>query len=343
MTERAVRPAGLDSTPHGADLMRVTSDDPGYRRMAEAEAEFWRTPHPFGLETLENQTAENAIDRYINERFTGQQRVHWYDTIARRQTFRRGVMLGTTAVKLEAEILRTNPALHLTFIDISDGPLRRREDILGKRFPGRVATRVDDLNFIDLSEQAYDVVISSGTVHHVTNLEYLAYQINRALAPDGWFFLQDYVGEPRFEAAPEKKRLYETIYARQMIRQPGGSPRVVWRDDSDLSPFCAVRSSDILAAMRTQLREVEVHTAGALVVSLLRSRPEDSEARLQQLRLRGWRIRLAELRKRFAWWRTDFLPAELRHELCLVGDVSSDAGLLEPGIAFATYRKRMQG
>ena len=342
LSERTMHRAGTESTPPCADLLRVTSDDPAYRRMADAEAEFWRRPHPLGLETLENQTAENAIDRYINERFTGKPRLHWYDTIAHRQTFRRGVMLGTTAIKLEAEILRTNPDLHLTFIDISDGPLRRREDILGKRFPGRVSTRVDDLNFIDLSEQAYDVVISSGTVHHVTNLEYLGYQINRALTPDGWFFLQDYVGEPRFDASPAKKRVYETIYARQIIREPGGSPRVIWKDDSDLSPFCAVRSHDILAAMRAQLREVEVRTAAALVVPMLRSRPEDSEARLQRLRLRVWRIRLAQLQKRLAWWRTDFLPTALRQELCIVGDVASDAGLLDPGIAFAIYRKRAE-
>jgi len=336
----AVHSAPIDSLPAGAELMRVGSNDPEYRRLADAEAEFWRKPHPFGLETMENQTAENAIDRYINQRLTGAQRLHWYDTIARRQTFRRGIMLGTTAIKLEAEILRTNPGLHLTFIDISDGPLRRREELLGTRFPGRVATRVDDMNFLSLPEQTYDVVISAGTVHHVSNLEYLGYQINRALTAEGWFFLHDYVGERRFEASPAKKRLYEAIYARQVRRTPGGSPRIVWKDDSDLSPFCAVRSNEILAAMRAQLHEIELRTAGALIVPMLRSRPEDSEAQMQQLRRHGWRIYLAELQKRLAWWRTDFLPAELRDELCLVGEVISDAGVLDPGLAFATYRKR---
>src|SRR5262245_34547512 len=96
-----------------ADLLRVTKDDPAYRQLAEAEAEFWRQPHRYGLETLENMTAEGPIDRYINERFTGDQRVHWYDTIARRKTFRRGLMLGTSELKLERAILESNPALHL--------------------------------------------------------------------------------------------------------------------------------------------------------------------------------------------------------------------------------------
>lgn len=321
------------------DLLRVTKDDPAYRRLAEAEADFWRRPHPYGLETIENQTAEGPIDRYINERFTGDQRVRWYDLIARRKTFGRGLMLGTTALKLEAAILRTNPALHMTFVDISEGPLRRREDVLGRQFPGRVETRVEDLNFIELSEGAYDLIVSSGTVHHVTNLEHLGHQINRTLTSDGWFFLQDYVGEPRFRASETKKRLYEMIYTRQIVRQHGGQQGLVWADESDLSPFCAVRSNDILSALRSRLREVDVRTAAALTVPLMRSRPADGDALLRHLT--KWRIWLALLQRRFAWWRPDLLSAEMRRELILVGDVASDAGLLEPGIAFATYQKRI--
>ena len=320
--------------------MRVKQDDPEYLRLAAAEAEFWRRPHPFGLETLENVTREGPVDRYINERFTGDRRVRWHDMIARRTTFRRGLMLGTTALKLEASILKSNPALHMTFVDISDGPLRRRVEVLGQRFPGRVATSVADLNFIELPCDTYDLVVSSGTIHHVTNLEYLGHQINRTLTADGWFFLQDYVGEPRFTPSSTKKQVFEVIYTRDILRQPGRQPGLVWSDDSDLSPFCAVRSPDILEALRTQLTQVEVRTAGSLIVPLLRSRPVDFAAALQ--RQRKVRIWVAQLQRRFAWLRPDMLGDELRSELCTVGDVASDAGLLAPGIAFATYRKRAE-
>ena len=114
----------------------MRQDDAEYRRLAEAEADFWRRPHPFGWETLENATREGPVDRYINERFTDDRRVRWHETIARHKTFRRGLMLGTTALKLEADILEMNPALHMTFVDLSDGPLRRRAEVLGQRFPG---------------------------------------------------------------------------------------------------------------------------------------------------------------------------------------------------------------
>ena len=36
------------------------------------------------------------------------------------------------------------------------------------------------------------MIVSSSTIHHVTNLEYLACQINRALTPGGHFFLTDH-------------------------------------------------------------------------------------------------------------------------------------------------------
>ncbi len=324
-----------------ADLLRVKQDDPAYRRLADAEAEFWRRTHPFGWETLDDVAREGAVDRCINERFTGDRRVRWHDTIARHKTFRRGIMLGTFALKLEANILITNPALHMTFVDLSEGPLRRRAEALGEQFPGRVATWVADLNFIDLPPDTYDLVVSAGTIHHVTNLEYLAHQINRTLTADGWFFLQDYVGETRCKFSPEKKQVFEVIYTRDISRQPGRQPGLEWKDDSDMSPFCSVRSADILGVLRTYLHEVDVRTAGSLVIALLRSRPVDSAAALQ--RMRKWHIWRARLQARFAWMRPDMLGVEFRSELCTVGDVASDAGLLAPGIAFATYRKRTEG
>jgi hypothetical protein len=156
--------ADMSARPEPEYLLRVSADDPAYRQTAAAEAEFWARPHPFGLETLENEYGEGPVDRYVNQRFTGDPHLGWHETIARQGEFRRGIMLGTTALKLEARILETNPRLHLTFVDLSEGPLRRREEHLGRRFAGRVATQQADLNFLTLPEKAFDLVVSAGTV-----------------------------------------------------------------------------------------------------------------------------------------------------------------------------------
>lgn len=319
-----------------ATLLRVRADDESYRRLAEAEARYWDTPHPLGIESLWERTPEKATDRYVNERYTDSPEVRWEETIHRHGVFHRGLALGTSGLEQEARLLASNPALHLTFVDLSPGAVARRRERLGPRFPGRVDTMVADLNFLALPEESYDLIVSASTVHHVTNLEHLAWQINRGLTRDGVFFLQDYVGERRFQFAPERKRLFEVLWFREALRS-GRQPGVAWFGDADLSPFCGVRSDDILSTFRRFLDEVEVRTAGALLVPVLRHRPVDdgtgpAPPRAPLLRLRD-RIRRGAGRPAAG--------AAFLRDLLSVGDAVSDAGLLSPSNAFVRYRKRL--
>ncbi len=330
-----------------APPLRVRDDDAEYRRQAAAEAEFWERIHPAGLESVEQSQAQGPLDRYLNQRFTGDERTAWPDTIARHGQFRKGAFLGTSSLTLEARILETNPSLHVTFFDLSEGGLARRAAVLGQRFPGRVATQMVDLNFPDLPADTYDVIISSSTTHHVTNLEHLAYRINRALVSGGYFFLDDYVGEPRFQFAAEKKRIYRELFNRDRARRGGAPSDLVWLDSSDLSPFCGVRSNEILPVFRTYLEEVEVRTTGALTVSIARSRPH-SDASDSPWVTDAWSLRARSnlylaLARRFLSGKTPsnqtLIPDEFWHDLHLFGEVLTAAGVLQPGLAFARYRK----
>ncbi len=321
-----------------AHLLRVTADDPDYRRQAADEAAYWHNVHPLSMEAIEGQFADKVINRYVNERFTGNARTDWTSTISSWGTFRRGAILGVSSPKREMRVLETNPQLHVTLIDLSPGPLERRAAALGRRFPGRTATMVADLNFLELEEQRYDLIVSSSTIHHVTNLEYLAFQINRALTPDGLFFMEDYVGEPRYHFSDAKKRLFEEVYNRDLARQRGRTPGLIWRDPNDLSPFCAVRSDDILDAFRAALQEVQVRTAATLTLAFSLTCPADFHALLA--RMPGWKIRLGLLRKRLGMQREVRIDPRFLRELRLVGDAAGDAGLVRPGLAFAVYRKR---
>ena len=153
---------------------RVHPDDPKYRRQAAAEADYWSRPVPYALESLEQRFGDGPVDQYTNERFTGERTRGWQGTIARHGPFRRGLVLGLSSLRVEGDILETNPRVHLTFMDISPGSLARRAEAFGARFPGRVDTVCADLNFAELEPNAYDLVVSSAAMHHVTNLEHLA-------------------------------------------------------------------------------------------------------------------------------------------------------------------------
>jgi SAM-dependent methyltransferase len=330
-------------------LLRITADDPEYIRQAAAESAFWQRMHPFSLEAVEKTQDPGPVDCYFNRCFTGSEGQGWYEIIHRHGPFRRGAVLGTSSLTLEGRILETNPSLHLTIFDISDGPLERRRETLGKRFPGRVATQTGDLNFLQLAPESFDVVISSSTIHHVTNLESLAEQIDAALTPNGYFFLEDYVGEPRFQFADTKKRIYQQVFNRDRARQGIAASDLLWLDDSDLSPFCGLYSDEILPVFRKHLVEENVRKAGGLVSPLTRSRPA------QDLAHSPWRTDTWVLTQSFTRFflgiarakifgrgrsQQNILSKEFLDELFLLGDVLVEAEILQPGLAFATYRKR---
>lgn len=62
-----------------------------------------------------------------------------------------------------------------------------------------------DLNKIQLEENKYDLVIASGILHHIQNLENLFEQVFKTLKPSGVFIVYDYVGPSRFQWSEEQK------------------------------------------------------------------------------------------------------------------------------------------
>lgn len=327
------------------DIYHVTRDAE-YLRQAQAEAEYFDQPRFMGVD-LEFQ----VTDPYWNEQFTGDKKVAWYETIPSYGTFRRGCALGAGGLKQRTRILQQNPALHLTIYDISEESLAILERGLGGRFPGRVATRQVDLNFAELPENGYDLIISASCLHHLLNLEHIAYEINRSLTSEGFFFFQDYVGEARFQFAEEKKRLFEAALEEARSHYPFlRSWQVVWPDLSDweYSPFEAVRPGEILTILGRCLDEVSVRTFGAVIGLLLFLRPVPGSRQPVVTRSR-WRAVLAaaasKLRLRPTDETADFnvVIAKLASHLMPLDRLLANADILQPGNAFAVYRKKRLG
>jgi SAM-dependent methyltransferase len=205
-----------------------------------------------------------------------------------------------------------------------------------------VRTETADLNFVELPPATFDLVASAASIHHVTNVEHLAWQINRTLTPDGWFFLNDYVGEPRFQFDAGKRRLVEILV--ENATPPARRRPMTWMDTSDLSPFCGVRSDEVLGVMRAFLREESLRTAGALSVALFRYKRTIAEPLpVPRLHVRAWRgldDAFRRLRGRPKRARL-YLPPALLDDLLRVGDLLADAGIVAPGNALGVYRKRV--
>lgn len=326
--------AALSEPPR---LRRVTPDDPEYQQLVREEAAFWagRT----GLCELVEAGEESPWARHTNGRFTGDEGTRWYETIARRGTFRRGLFLGTSGLVQDTAILRSNPGLHATFYDISEGSLAKWKAELGEEFGARIGTQTADLNFVELPEKAFDLVVSSSTLHHIVNLEHLAAQINRTLTSEGLFFLQDCVAENDFRYSDAKKRIFEELYNRDVARQRDARPGLTWtnEDRTRFSPFCGIRSAETLGILDATLDRVELHTAGTISALMLHAKPA-ARRRRGLARVRSFAARrVPGLR--------DGAPASPQSpafiaELLMFDDVLADAGMLVPFNAFGVYRKR---
>jgi SAM-dependent methyltransferase len=334
--------------PAGA-LYRVRPDDPEYRHQLQAEAAFWDRPQYYapGHQDLPPVS-------YWNERFTGDAGVPWHAAIPRYGAFRRGCSLGTS-LNQQRDILAQNPGLHMTVYDISDASLAEIEREVAVQHPGRVTLERADLNFIELPERAFDLIVSNGVLHHVINIEHVAHQINRALTDDGFFFLYDYVGETRFAFSDEKKRAFEFALQALAARQPRFRDWYVQWPDFDampgmFSPFEAIRSQDTLDVLARALVPLEVRPAGTLLGLILFVRPpliyaavpDAAASRYRRLRfaIGVWRRRLfGGLPRRVRVGRVAPLLAE---GLVPADRAAMDDGSLRPMFAFAVYRKRKE-
>lgn len=350
------RPDKRVTTAQPPDFFHVARDE-DYLRQLRAEEEFWDTT-PIHIVDGDNPPPA-SMRRYSNEQVTGDSNTEWYDVIQRYGTFRRGLVLGTGNLTEEGKILRSNPLLHLTFTDISGKALAKREQGLAADFPGRVATQQVDLNFIELPKNAYDIIISDTTIHHLLNLEHIAYPINESLTPEGYFFYNDYVGEKRFQFAEEKKRLFEAVFREAQSRykflrrvQP------VWSDSADWqhSPFEAIRSGDSLKVFSQYLNELSVRTTWPLLFLLVFLQPKPLPPILP-INGAGWepylRSRMLILRSHLFIRRKGIFQTgpllSLRGRLTmrrLLPDLIkwdrllTEAGTFQPCRAFGIYQKR---
>src|SRR6185295_2540221 len=84
-------------------------------------------------------------------------------------------------------------------VDIADGAVSEATRLANEAGLKHISYRVADINFIELPKNTYDVIFGVGSIHHTARLEYLFRQVAGSLKPDGFFFLDEYVGPSHFQ------------------------------------------------------------------------------------------------------------------------------------------------
>jgi SAM-dependent methyltransferase len=319
------------------EILRVRKDDPEYQRMLREEAEFWDQR----AITLASLPRRPSVMQYMNRRLTGDPDKDWYETIPDYGNFKKACIIGAEPGHIESFLLERLPDAHLSFYDISGESLARLRERLESSHPGRTSFHETDVNFIELPENAHDLVIANECVHHLVNLEHVASEINKTLTPDGRFFMFEVVAESYFQYTEEKKRLFEA-YARATHPDPANAPEPRWPDRSNWthSPFEAVRSGDIIAVFDARLDLITRRTLGAMLILTLFWPPDTDQ-------YRGWNKpksparRLSDALGIGRKGQLDPARRDASEELLFQLDAFvEDSGGLKPGLAFAIYKKR---
>jgi len=192
----------------------------------------------------------------------------------------RALTLGCGTGELERGLSTYNFARTHVGLDLSDHAVRLARDAAAAEGLSGLQYRVAELNTLQLEPSIYDVVFGVSSVHHVRNLEQLFEQVHRALTPNGYFFIDEYIGPAQFQWTDTQLKIMNEQLRRlpkeltRRVSEPGAFKTEIIRKTVEYmnaaDPSEAIRSGDIVKGMERYFDIVEFKGyGGALLHELL--------------------------------------------------------------------------
>lgn len=183
---------------------------------ARKVASFWDENAGRHCEPFAHWESPAPIQHALNKLVTGDISIHppgWF--MKHYGPFAHVAELGCGDGILVHVLLNGDPGLTVDAYDISTASLARAAERIKTRggTPERCRFTPIDLNNESLPEAAYDAVLTTGTMHHVENLDFCFRSIARSLRPGGYLWLNDYVGPNRFQWSNTQMRLADELLA----------------------------------------------------------------------------------------------------------------------------------
>jgi SAM-dependent methyltransferase len=243
-------------------MFKIEKNNKYYQDAIRHESAQWARHEPSRhLDFDENP----VLHAYFNEAVDPSGKQDWLRFVAQRfGPFKAGCSLGCGIGKTEEDFVGYGGFESFDFLDVSEGALRKLQSRLQKGRPAcKIGIQAVDLNFLEFSEQTYDLILCNSILHHLVNLEHILFQIGKALKQNGILVIRDYVGESQFQWSDEKLNLVNAFR-----KACGGKEGVLTRESlSDIveaSPFEAIRSQEIPGLVNRFFpeKEIEVRMQG---------------------------------------------------------------------------------
>jgi SAM-dependent methyltransferase len=230
-------------------IKRAMADRTVYDAMAMRESEVWGKILP-GMEN-----SEVAIE---------DRNASWSLRIARYQStllriakerglkFEHGLTLGCGAGRFERLLVHRGVCRTFHGIDVSEKAVATAREIAkNENLP--LTYEVADLNFVELPEKRFDLVVAQTSLHHVLFLERVAEQVWRALKSDGYLWIHDFIGETQGQHDPKRLSMMNRILAilPEKFRKNKINGRLITeikrpKPGHLASPFESIRSGEII-------------------------------------------------------------------------------------------------
>jgi SAM-dependent methyltransferase len=230
-------------------IRRAMADRSVYDAMAARENEVWGKILP------ERESSEAAIEDTkasielrVGRHFSSLARL----AQERQLKFEHGLTLGCGAGRCERELIRNGVCRTFHGIDVSANAIvAAREIAKEQNLP--LIYEVADLNFVELPEKTFDLVVAQTCLHHILFLERVAEQVWRSLKRDGYLWIHDFIGETQQQHDLRRLSIVNQILAvlPEKFRKNKLTGRLVTEikrpEPGHLaSPFESIRSSEIV-------------------------------------------------------------------------------------------------
>lgn len=197
-----------------------------YRLALRRERNAWKSlsenENPYQLDFLPHTF------QFKNQKISMDDHKAWLDVVSFFGPFENGLILGGGNAGYEDYLQKTGYLKNIENVDIIFKPKNNKSK---RKVCG-------DLNFIQLKENQFDIIIAKSVLHHIINLEHLISQVNSALKPSGIFVVFEYVGENK-QQWNEKK----LVFINQLLKEY--SIRISRPINSNIVPFESIRSEEI--------------------------------------------------------------------------------------------------
>lgn len=254
------------TTQEAIDRLRESSES--YRQAAKTEAEVWgkHFSDPDVIRVRQEDAAATVVLQLDRGRVTLAQ-------LAKRLglTFDRALSLACGSGRAERELIETGLCRSFVGIDIAPDALEQAR-LMAREHSLDITYECADLNDVTLPESAFDIVVTQNCLHHVVELEHLAAQIWRSLGPDGYLWIDDFIGETQFQWTESRlafaNTLLEGLPQRYRMSRLTGTmvgPYVRPAPGAAGSPFEAIRSAEIVPVFKRWFEPVWSFESNALL------------------------------------------------------------------------------